>query len=850
MTQERVDPQLAQLAQSVYQQESSGGRNTTTSNAGAVGGMQIIPATFQSVADEGWDINDPVQNARAGVRYLNQMYERGGSDPRMAAIGYYGGPGAIDAARRGQARSDPRNPNAPDTFQYADQVTGRLPQEQGNWWEAMPLAEGVTEYSDGQGDSVRVPDQPMGQEPSGAERVGAAIMEIPRQIGLTARYGLEGLGQAAGVLTEPIRQGLNAGLRVAGLPEAAPTAQIASSAADALQLPQPQGSNERVVGDVARLMAGAGGIAGGSGALARGATGLTQTALTALGSNPAQQVASAAGAGGAGGAVREAGGSPLAQAGAGLLGGLAAPMALSGAQSVARGVQNRLPGPLSSVSPQQVEQRIEMTLRQSGVDWSRVPERIRQQLRQEAAQAMRSGDDLDPAAMARLLDFRRVEGATPTRGMLTQDPVQITREQNLAKMGANASDAGLQGLARVQNENNSALVRALNQAGAGSSDDAYVAGQRAIDALQSRIGSRQARINDLYSMARDSAGRSFPLDGRSFADRAIQQLDDNLLGGALPADVRNHINRISAGEVPFTVDYAEQLKTLIGRLQRNTSDGSARYALGLVRQALDDAPVMPLGQQAAAQGARAVNPGMLPATDGTELGEQAIQAFTQARGANRSLMRQIERTPALKAIYDGNVAPEQFVNKFIIGPGAKINDVQRLGRMLASEPQAKEAVRTNITQFLKDKALSGQADEVGKFSAAAYGKALRQLGDRKLGAFFDAQEVDQLKSIGRAASYMLNQPVGSAVNNSNTAAATLGRALDAMSRIGTKIPLGLDKLISGSITGLQQGAAQRITPALSAPTVSQPGSRLIPASVYGSLLAAPGIPRREDNQSP
>lgn len=143
LTQERIDPQLAQLAQSVYQQESSGGRNTTTSNAGAVGGMQIIPSTFQSVADEGWDINDPVQNARAGVRYLNQMYERGGNDPRMAAIGYYGGPGAIDAARRGQARSDPRNPNAPDTFQYADQVTGRLQPEQiqGNWWETLPLAD-------------------------------------------------------------------------------------------------------------------------------------------------------------------------------------------------------------------------------------------------------------------------------------------------------------------------------------------------------------------------------------------------------------------------------------------------------------------------------------------------------------------------------------------------------------------------------------------------------------------------------------------------------------------------------------------------------------------------------------
>ena len=103
------------------------------------------------------------------------------------------------------------------------------------------------------------------------QRAGDAIMDIPRQVGLTARYGIEGLGQAAGVVTEPIRQGLNVGLRAIGLPEAAPTGQVLSSAADAIGLPQPQNENERVVGDVARMMASSGGVmGGGSGACARG----------------------------------------------------------------------------------------------------------------------------------------------------------------------------------------------------------------------------------------------------------------------------------------------------------------------------------------------------------------------------------------------------------------------------------------------------------------------------------------------------------------------------------------------------------------------------------------------------
>lgn len=151
-------PQAA-LAKSIYEQESGSGSNTKTSNAGAVGGMQIIPSTFKSVAEKDWDINDPIHNARAGVRYIGQMLEAGGGDPRLAAIGYYGGPGAIAKAKKGVAVSDPRNPKAPTTFQYGDSVVSRLaklgddaakailPEAQAgqvpaNWWEAAPVAEG------------------------------------------------------------------------------------------------------------------------------------------------------------------------------------------------------------------------------------------------------------------------------------------------------------------------------------------------------------------------------------------------------------------------------------------------------------------------------------------------------------------------------------------------------------------------------------------------------------------------------------------------------------------------------------------------------------------------------------
>lgn len=119
-----VGTPLESLARSIYMQESSGGRNTKTSNAGAVGGMQILPGTFNEMLPGG-NINDPYDNSRAGLRYIKKLSNLSGGDPSLVAAGYYGGPGGMQKAKQGVAVSDPRNPNAPTTLEYAKQVTSR-----------------------------------------------------------------------------------------------------------------------------------------------------------------------------------------------------------------------------------------------------------------------------------------------------------------------------------------------------------------------------------------------------------------------------------------------------------------------------------------------------------------------------------------------------------------------------------------------------------------------------------------------------------------------------------------------------------------------------------------------------
>lgn len=671
---------------------------------------------------------------------------------------------------------------------------------------------------------------PEPKQQSMAERVGAELKQIPRQLGLAGRYAVEGPLAFLDTLAAPLRMGLNA----AGA-NIKPSAQALGASMDEAGVPQPQGANERVIGDATKLGFGSMGVAGGAQALVNGGQNIVQRVLAQLAANPGTQAIAGSTAGASGGSVREAGGGQGAQFAASLLGGLAGGAGAGVAQSAGNNLAARARALVSPQASQQVEQQIELALRGSGMEWSQLPERVRQAMRAEVQQAMQTGGPLNPDAIRRLADFKSVPGATPTRGMLTQDPVQVTREMNLAKTGANSTDLGLQRLPRVQNDNTQALLGALDEAGARNAPDAFATGQRVIGALQGRLDASRGRIDTLYQAARDTQGRSAPLDGAAFTSRASQLLDEGLLGGALPKSVEAHLNRIARDEVPFTVDYAEQLKTAMGKLQRGTNDGQARMALGVVRQALEETPL---------RGAPTVNPGNLPALPGTvpqppaTLGADSIAAFNRARTANRAFMTRVENTPALRAVMEG-AEPDKFVQQFVIGSGASLNDVRQMGRAVAANPDALAAVKANIAAHLKAAATNGTED-VAKFSSAAYNRALNSIGERKLGVFFSPDEVRQLQAIGRVGTLMQAQPAGTAVNNSNSAAMLMGRLTD---RLTDRTP-GLTPLLQGSIRGVQQGAALNIPAALRAlpPTQQLPLlQRMGPVpALYGTgLLALP-----------
>lgn len=112
---------------------------------------------------------------------------------------------------------------------------------------------------------------------------------VARQVGLTARYGMEGLGQVADIVGTPLNMLIN---RATGSRLGTPS-QSMSNFATMLGLPQPETNLEKSVGNVTRAVAGVPAMGGVGGLMQQSGRATTQAVGQGLAAQPVAQMAGA-----------------------------------------------------------------------------------------------------------------------------------------------------------------------------------------------------------------------------------------------------------------------------------------------------------------------------------------------------------------------------------------------------------------------------------------------------------------------------------------------------------------------------------------------------------------------------
>jgi hypothetical protein len=621
--------------------------------------------------------------------------------------------------------------------------------------------------------SSRGKGQPAQAAANAASTNPPLLDSVGHQLGLTARAAGHGIADAIGLVANPVNALINtAGKAIGHDPQLQDVDTLIKRGVDAVT-PAPANATEKTVGDIASavanpvnaiggpIMAGSRGVASAAlrGAVAGGATAGMQPLH---GNDTLGTEAARIGAGALGGA---AGGAAGAAAGG------AVDALMNGANRIVTAIKSATPG-VQRTANMNADQIVTEVARQEGIDLAAIPDSIRNGLRQQVSEALASNQTPDAASLLRRAEGQTVLGndAGLTLGQATRDPMQFAQERNMRGV----QGAGEQLTQRFADQNR-ALIGALNERGAAAAPGEFNTGQSVIDALAARDAAAQRNVSALYQRARDLNGGDIPLDHTQFVQQANDALDQGLAHAHLPEWARGTMNDIASGNLPLTVGVGEQFKTQLSRAMRSTDDGNTRFALGAVRNALESAEPIQGSTQFGGNQLVPVGTPLPPSNPG----EEAIQAFGQARAAAAQRFGTIDSNPALRAVVNGDAVPDNFFKRYVVN--GNVGDVNSLLRLV---PDQGNQLRSQVVDYLKSKALNGASDEIGTFSQAGFNKALNSLGDAKLNAIFGPDTAAQLRQIGRVAANIQAQPAGSAVNNSNTGAAVMNMLSQMSGKVG------------------------------------------------------------------
>lgn len=270
------------LARAIYEKETKSGKDVRTSPKGAKGHMQLMPATAKALGVK--DINDPRQNMEGAAKLLNELLRTFNGNAALAAAAYNAGPTKVRNAGN-------KVPNIKETRDYVEFVSARNP----NPGSPAPvpsrlnadMAKAPTSEPKLDLKTVKFYGEP---KPKNAPKPATLADKAKRGAGLATRAQIQGLGDLAGAVGDPLQYFLNKAYSAVGVPQQylpQLPSQMAETAANRLNLPKPETGLERVVSEGGRFLTSA---AGGQGLL-RGGQRLIQSGVQRAEQRAAQEAA-------------------------------------------------------------------------------------------------------------------------------------------------------------------------------------------------------------------------------------------------------------------------------------------------------------------------------------------------------------------------------------------------------------------------------------------------------------------------------------------------------------------------------------------------------------------------------
>lgn len=415
-----------------------------------------------------------------------------------------------------------------------------------------------------------------------------------------------------------------------------------------------------------------------------------------------------------------------------------------------------------------------------------VSDQVRRQLVVQATKNLSKGKEVDAAALARQELLRRYD-LKGTKAQISRRPEDWAAERELAKQdGSPLNDVHIANHDQVR----STWQSLANDTNARPADN-NTRMQSTFDTLKQSDEVAQDNINSLYGRAREMGGNDAQLNHIRFVDQASRELKEQGLGSFVKGDVMTTIKGLFENpEYKFTHGDSEELVKMINARLKGSTDGNERAALGIVRKNLDNE----VGRSIDEMG------GALPNGDVDGGLAGARGAWQEARGAAKARFENIDSNPLLKDALDDKPVDKMF-DKYVLRGNER--DLVKLVDDLKKTPQGQQNIADLQGATIEHFIAKASRGNDGAFSPAGLNNAINSFGNNRMKALFTPEQISRINDVKQVSDILLQQPLGAAVNHSNTASALINALLGVAGGLGRIPALGhVFNVGTGGVAGL------------------------------------------------